>query len=74
MSVYSARDILACMQRRIIVNAVTSRAVHLEWDYSMKCGLVESTSSKTQTENFDTKATPKRAWIPPKYSASVAFS
>ena len=35
---------------------------------------IKEVRSKTQMENLETKATPKRVWINPTCSASIAFS
>ena len=35
---------------------------------------IEEVRSKIQAENWKTRATPKRVWIRPMHSASVAFS
>ena len=35
---------------------------------------IEKVRSKIQAENLETRATPKRVWIRPMHSVSVAFS
>ena len=57
-----------------LVVASLDKMLHDDYFCVVESGKQQISQKKMQPENLKTKATPKRVWIRPTHSASVAFS